>query len=166
MISKKLITGILISISFATAGCGIYSFSGSSIPTHIKSVAIPLFDDRTAEFGIKEQITDALIDEFIKENILQIRDEQDANSIIRGTITRVTDVPYTFDASENVQEFKVNIYVDIEWYDQINNIALYEGKIVGWGVYPADAPDDRELGLEEAVERLRTEIINQTLSGW
>ena len=156
----------LILVSSALISCGPYSFSGSSVPGHIKSVAIPLFEDETAEFGIKEKVTDALLDNFIKENILRIADKKNADSIIQGTITRVSDTPYTFDENEDVQEFRVSISIDIVWYDQIKNVDLFEGGIVGWGVYSALSPEDRAEGLDQAVERLVTAVINQTLSGW
>ncbi len=166
MIFNRYSKYILIFIPSTLISCGSYSFSGSSVPGHIKSVAIPLFEDETAEFGIKEKVTDSLLDDFIKENILQIADKKNADSIIQGTITRVSDTPYTFDENEDVQEFRVSISVDIIWYDQIKNVDLFEGGIIGWGVYSASSPEDRADGLDQAVERLVTEIINQTLSGW
>ena len=166
MIFNRYSKYIPVLIPFLLISCGPYSFSGSSVPGHIKSVAIPLFEDETAEFGIKEKVTDALLDNFIKENILRIADKKNADSILQGTITRVSDTPYTFDENEDVQEFRVSISINILWYDQIKNVDLFEGGIVGWGVYSASSPEDRADGLDQAVERLVTEIINQTLSGW
>ena len=158
----------LISVMIASAaiGCGPYSFSGSSIPSHIKSVAIPIFENETAEFGIKERVTDALLENFVSENILKISDNKNADSIIRGTIVKITDVPFTFDENEFVQEYRVTIFLNLVWYDQVKNNDLFDGKINGWGVYPADSPEERIEGIEKAIERLITEITNKTLSGW
>ena len=162
----KILTALVISISMTTIKCGPYSFSGSSIPPHIKSVAIPIFENETAEFGIKEKVTDALLENFISENILKISDRKNADSIIRGAIVRITDVPFTFDENEIVQEYRVTIYLNLVWEDQVKNNELFDGKISGWGVYPADSPEERDEGIEKAIERLITEITNQTLSGW
>ena len=150
----------------AAVGCGPYSFSGSSIPSHIKSVAIPIFENETAEFGIKEKVTDALLENFISENILKISDKKNADSIIRGTIMKITDVPFTFDENEIVQEYRVTIYLNLVWHDQVKDNELFDGKINGWGVYPANSPEERDDGIEKAIERLITEITNKTLSGW
>lgn len=150
----------------AVLSCSPYSFSGSSVPGHIKTIAIPLLENNTAEFGLTEQVTDALLDDFIKENILQIVDQKDSDSVMRGTILKVSDVPYTFDENEEVQEFRVTISAKIIWYDKLNQINLFEGNIKGWGVYAASTPEDRIEGLDDAVERLVTEVLNQTLSGW
>ncbi|MDQ7053571.1 MAG: hypothetical protein Q9P14_11980 [candidate division KSB1 bacterium] len=58
---------ILISAGAVLAewGCGVYSFSGSAYP-HIKSIAIPLLEDRTAEFGVRENLTNALVEAFTR----------------------------------------------------------------------------------------------------
>jgi len=116
----------------AVLSCSPYSFSGSSVPGHIKTIAIPLLENNTAEFGLTEQVTDALLDDFIKENILQIVDQKDSDSVMRGTILKVSDVPYTFDENEEVQEFRVTISAKIIWYDNLNQINLFEGNIKGW----------------------------------
>ena len=50
-------TIILLFTHFLLVGCGFYSLAGS-IPSHIKSIAIPLLDNQTAEYGITEDITD------------------------------------------------------------------------------------------------------------
>jgi len=162
----KSLLSVIISASTVAMGCGPYSFSGSSIPSHIKSVAIPIFENETAEFGIKEKVTDALLENFVSENILNISDNQYADSIIRGTITKITDVPFTFDENEIVQEYRITIYLNLVWHDQVRDNDLFDGKINGWGVYPADSPEERNEGIEKAIERLITAITNQTLSGW
>lgn len=163
----RIILNIVPLLSLLTLlSCSPYSFSGSSVPGHIKTIAIPLLENNTAEFGLTEQVTDALLDDFIKENILQIVDQDDSDSVMRGTILKVSDVPYTFNENEEVQEFRVTISAKIVWYDNLNQINLFEGNIKGWGVYAASTPEDRIEGLDAAVERLVTEVLNQTLSGW
>ena len=75
-------------------GCGFYSMAGS-IPPHIKSISIPLMDNETAEFGLAEEITDGILDEFNEAGILNITDESNAHSILRGTVKKVIEGPYT-----------------------------------------------------------------------
>ncbi len=162
----KMPTLTLLFAVAVSVGCSPYSFSGSSIPPHIKSVSIPIFENETAEFGIKEKVTDALLDNFISENILKISDKKNADSIIQGSIVKISDVPFTFDENEIVQEYRVTIYLNLVWQDQIKNKKLFDGKLSGWGVYPADSPEKRNDGIDKAIERLITEITNQTLSGW
>ena len=54
---------IVIIFHFIFCSCGIYSLSGS-LPSHIKSIAIPLLENQTAEFGLSEEITEGIINKF------------------------------------------------------------------------------------------------------
>ena len=81
-----------------------YSMAGS-IPPHIKSIAIPLVENQTSEFGMAEAVTDNLVEKFTEENILRVQDGNDADSILRGTIISIKDAPYTYTKEEAVTEY-------------------------------------------------------------
>ena len=66
---NRFIIVILMSYMLLTS-CGFYSMAGS-IPPHIKTVAIPLMDNETAEFGLAEALTDGLLKRFNEEGILE-----------------------------------------------------------------------------------------------
>ncbi len=83
---KKSISAIVSLLIIS--GCGFYSFKGS-LPAHIKSISIPIFVNETAEFGVAEAITDGVTAVFIEENILKVVDEENAHSVIHGTIKKV-----------------------------------------------------------------------------
>ena len=99
---KKIII-LFLSIIFSN-GCMYYSLAGS-IPVHINSIAIPIVENQTAEFGMSESVTENLLNKFNEENILRVTDEDQATSVLRGTITRITDAPYTFSKQEAVKEY-------------------------------------------------------------
>ena len=103
-----------------------------SIPTHIKSIAIPLVNNQTAEFGIAENITDNIIEVFNEENILRIVDVDDSDSILRGTIISLDDAPYTFSSEEAVSEYRINITMEITWFDVENDVELLKKRYSGW----------------------------------
>jgi hypothetical protein len=105
-----------------------------SIPPHIKSIAIPLVNNQTAEFGIAESITDNIIEVFNEENILRIVDEGSADSILHGTIISLEDAPYTFSSEEAVSEYRINITMDITWNDVDNDVDLLK-KRYSWFVW-------------------------------
>ena len=68
----------------------MYSFTGS-IPSHINTVAIPLFDDNTSFPGVREDLTNKVIDRFIAENVLQVVPESNADLLITGTILSIQE---------------------------------------------------------------------------
>ena len=168
--------------------CGFYSMAGS-IPPHIKSIAIPLMDNQTAEFGLAEDITDGIIEQFNDAGILRISDEKSAHSILKGTIKKVSEGPYTYSKQESVSEYRYKIDVKIEWYDILEEKNIFEGVYSGFGAYGLsgdigsdgidndsdnliDSEDSDEFGLPResamriAVEEIADKMINELISTW
>ena len=164
MTCKRLcIFGILFLLGLQ--GC-MYSFKGS-LPPHIKSVAIPLFENQTAEYRINETITDLLTQQFIEEGVLRLEDENTADSVLEGVVTGISDAPLTYDVSERVEEYKVTINLQVEWYDKVQDQVRLDRSFSGWGAYDADQANvTREDGIEEAISKITDDIINAITANW
>jgi hypothetical protein len=173
---------------FFLLSCGFYSMAGS-IPPHIKSIAIPLMENETAEFGLAEDITDGILGEFVEAGILSITDENIAHSILRGTVKKVNEGPYTYSKQESVSEFRYKIDVKLEWYDVSQDKNLLEGTYSGFGAYwlsgeigsdgidndndgKIDNDDDDEFGeprafaTKVAVRKIAQDILNDIMTTW
>jgi hypothetical protein len=162
--------GLMISLAggLALQGCGAYSFSGS-LPRHLRTVAIPLFEDRTSEFGVREDLTDALVRQFTQDNILAVeKDERLADCVLEGTILRIEDRAGQFDAQERVREIRVFVTCQVRFEDRIKRRVLWEGTVSQWGAYDPDTegPSGRTLALREAVQKLAEDIVNKIISTW
>ena len=158
------------------SGCGYYSFSGSSV-SGIKTIAVPLFDNQTQEYGIRESLTEALADEFVKDNTLKVVNEKRADSILRGVITKYERESHTFDEQENIKEYIVRIWVNLRFEEKKTTKTIWkEEGMQGWGIYcvtdcvdesgnpkPEETEDD---GKERALEKLAEDIVNRTVKGW
>jgi hypothetical protein len=146
--------------------CGIYSFSGSLAP-HLKTVAVPLFDNRTVEYGIAEEITDIVVEEFTRDNSLKIADRGDADILVEGSIIRVDDRAGSFNKQEQVQDLKIYITIHVKATDQVKRTVLWDERLTQWGTFdPSSGPDARTDGIQEALEKISKEILNKTVSGW
>lgn len=163
---------ILMVLPLLINGCFRYSFSGSG-PSHIKTIAIPLFDNATAEYGVVERLTDELILAFQNDNTLKITDEKSADAVLSGTLVRVTDVPYTYEGEGeannfNVGEYKLTLTVKLSYFDQVKDELIWEQEVQDWGTYnhTTGAPEERDEGFNEAIEKLSEDILNMTVSGW
>jgi len=159
---KKIV--LLLNLLFCC--CGYYSFSGSSLPSHLKTIAIPVFEDKTAEFGVRESISEALVTEFTKDNSLKIADPRNADSILEGTIISIRDQAGAYDTDEVVKDIKVVITIDVKFSDVKKRTAIWEEKLSQWGTYDPDQPDGRTDGINEAIEKLVADILNKTIAGW
>jgi len=179
---------LLFILQFLFLSCGIYSIAGS-IPPHIKSISIPLLDNETAEFGLSESITDGILEQFNKSGILKIVDKNSANSILMGTINKVSDGPYTYSKEEFVSEYRYKIDINIQWYDVFNKKNILEGSYSGFGAYglsgdiatdgidndkdgKIDDDDDDEFGeprafaTKVAIRKISEDILNDIMTTW
>lgn len=157
----------VVCVGLVVGGCGPYSFSGSALPSHIKTVAVPIFDDQTAEFGLKEMLTDAVIERLTRDNTLKIADRRRADSVIDGTILRIEDRAGAYDRTEQVQENKVFVTARVRFQDLHNNKVMWEEEIVQWGTYdPSGGETARRQGIEEALAKIADEVLNRTVSSW
>jgi hypothetical protein len=145
--------------------CGYYSVSGS-LPPHLKTVAVPLFDDQTAEFGLKEELTDALIEQFTKDNSLRITEQRSADVLVEGVISSVYDQAGGYDKQETVAEMQVYCRVNVKCTDQVKRKVMWEESISRWGRFTPNDPDSRREGLSDALKQIAEEIITKTVSGW
>ena len=151
--------------------CWLYSFKGT-LPPGIKSIAIPLFEDRTAEFNIQQIVTDKIRLGFIKENLLKVVEEDNAHSVLYGTILSIDDKPLVYDEDENVgesvTEYRVTIKIEIEWYDKVNDHTVFKKQFIGYSEYdPTGATSrTREVALSEAINQITDDIMNTILADW
>ncbi len=143
-------------------GCGPYSFSGSTA-THLKTIAVPVFEDRTAEFGIKERLSNTIIDEFTRDNTLKIADRRVADSVLLGTLLRVEERAGVYDENRTVQKIRIFLTVDMKYEDLKKKKNVWEAQITQFGDY---TPPDRQAAIDEAIRKIANEALNKTVSGW
>ena len=110
---KKIIFFLLI---IFISGCSYYSFKGS-IPAHINSISIAPIVNESSEFGISEQVMSQLNNYFIKENILDLLEENEAESrltiIIKSLEDNLNDLKNPFD-KEGITEVDTRRIKEIE----------------------------------------------------
>lgn len=158
---------ILAVVALCSPGC--YSFRGGSVPSHLKSIAIPLFDDQSgsAEPGLREKFTNKLIDQFRQDNSLSVTDKTHADSSIEGTIVSLVDEPYVVVQGESVTKRKVTISVKAAYLDKKLNKQVWEKQLSNWGTYEASGgPSERALAIDAAISKLTEDILNETVSSW
>jgi len=150
------------------AGC-FYSFTGSSVPPHLKTVVITLFDDQTgsAEPTLREEFTNRLIERFRQDNSLEVTDVPTADCVLEGALSSFTDQPTVVTAGENVQKARITVGVRAHFRDQKLKKNVYEKTFTAWGEYDIGAdPGVRKEALTTALDKLTEDILLETVSGW
>ncbi len=148
-------------------GC-IYTFNGSSLPSHLKTVEIPLFANQSLEANVADQITQELNREIVTGNLLKVV-QSAGDAIITGTVTAYTNTPYTYGAADtrqvSVQQYVVRIMVQVEFTDKKKDEAIYKGSVTGEGIYDMQK-ENEGAGKQKAITELVQRILQNSVQGW
>lgn len=154
------------------SGCGIYSTSGSG-RSGGGTIAVPLFENSTVEFGINEGLTDTLIVALVKDANLKVVDEDQADLVIRGRVVSVRDEPFTYgqtQAQAQSEQNRITVAVDVSCYDTKKGRTVWEEKgLSGYGIYRAvrRQEEERNAGIRAAFAILVKDIVDRTaVGGW
>jgi len=134
-------------------------------------VAIPVFENGTAEVRLEEEITNAVILRFVQDNHLKVVDEKTANAVIRGKVTQYRNAVFGFSNQATSNEYRVTVAVDVTFKDLVKNRELWSGEIVkSANYYVQDVPGQKaqtELdGRQEAINKISDEILSRSVEGW
>ena len=171
LIRKDLIKIIVLFLSLAVInfGCGSYSFTGSSVPSHLKTISIPVAQDKSpaAIPGLRELLTDNLIQKFINDNSLQVSGMTGSDASLDCVITSVTDAPAIVSAGDQISARKVTIIVKVVYKDLVMKKTVFDKNFTGYGEYvPAQTENKRQQAIEIAVNYIAEDILLAVVSGW
>jgi len=157
-------------LCWLVSGCG-YTASPALLPPHLKTVAIPVFENGTPEVRLEEEITNAVILRFVQDNHLKVVDEKSANSVIRGKVTQFKDAVFGFTNQATSNEYRVTIAVEVTFKDLVKNRELWSGEIVKTANYyvqdvPGQAAQTELDGRKEAINKISDEILSRSVEGW
>jgi hypothetical protein len=153
----------------SVAGCA-YSFTGASVPSHLKTIAIPLVDDQSGfgEPGLREYFTNQLTNLFITDNSLEVADRTRADSILEGVVTGVSDAPSVVQQGEQVSKRRVTVTARFTFQDMKLRKKVWEKTFSNWGDYDSGGggASQRQVGEQEAIRKLTEDVLLETVSGW
>ncbi len=144
-----------------------YSFTGASVAPHLKTVAIPLFEDVSGfgEPGLREKFTQKVIEQFRNDNNLELGERLTADSILEGTISTVIDAPSVIGGNDIIRTRRVTVTVHASYTDMKFRKKIWEKDFSNWGEY-TQGQQTRDVALNEAVNKVAEDILLETVSGW
>ena len=157
MKSKLSVAGILV-LAVLLAACG-YQFRGkqNNLPSDVKSIAIPVFKNRTNEIRIEQIFTDAVIFQFTRSQMVRVVSVGQADAVLSGTVDRVeiTDVALT--SSDTSRQRRITIWVaaklvrsrdgKVLWMDK----ALWQNRTYDVGSTPQATEANKRVAITALV---------------
>ena len=108
----KQIFSIVLASIFMTS-CGIYSFTGASIPTEAKTVSVAYFTTTATNSpsSLNQTITEGLKDLFLSQTNLDLT-ELEGDLSFSGQITKYQLSPMAIQANETAGQIGLNFALD------------------------------------------------------
>lgn len=145
-----------------------YSFTASTLPSHIKSVNIHEVEDKTMDAVLANDIRTAVLEMF-RKNASSVRVVNgDAHSDFEITLLSYTNKPLDYNSNSDVETYRVTIRVGVKFYDNVKERIIYENKsLSAEGTYDVQANETEDRhGQKRAIEKLQDLIITNALAKW
>jgi len=161
---------LLLTLSLSACGYQLAG-RGGHIPDEIKSVAIPVFENKTMEPVIEEEFTPMIIREFIKDSRIKVVDRTEADLVLGGSVNSYKESPLSFDQNQEVLEYRITVTTHLKITRQkINNI-IWEKDIIKSSEYKVSSNvmttrTSKLLALKEIAKNLSEEVTDRVLWGW
>ena len=162
--------GVLCGLA-SLGGCAYYSFVGATIPDHIQTIAIPLFDDvsRSGQPSLSEELVEELIARFVRQTRLSLADDEaDADVVLTGRIEGYRNEPAAVSGQERAALNRVTIRVSARYFDQVESEELMARTFSAFAEYDpvADGLEGEGSAAEVALETIAGDIFTAATSNW
>ena len=121
--AKKIVT-LALAAALCVGGCG-YSLQGN-LPDHIKSVAVPVFRNRTTEPGVESTISSAVVNAFTTNGKLRVVSLDTADSMLEGEIIGFEVQSLAFDSRLNLRSYRLAVTMNVRFRDLKKSAMLWE----------------------------------------
>ena len=171
-IFKRFLLTIIISLLIIS--CGIYSFTGSSIPIGVETFQVDYFENTaggrpgsTVEPGLDRDFTIALQDLIVNQTSLNLVNEG-GDIVYSGDIVEFSVTPMAATAEIKAAQNRLTIAVMVSYESTINEEDNIEKRFSHYFDFPGDLQlyDIKDSALEEIFERITQDILNETLAKW
>lgn len=160
--------------SIVTISCGIYSFTGSSIPIGVETFQVNYFENTaggkpgsTIEPGLDRDFTIALQDLIVNQTSLNLVNEG-GDIIYSGEITEYSVTPMAATAEIKAAQNRLTMAVMVSYENILNEEDNIEKRFSFYYDFPGNLQvyDIKDAALEEIFERITQDILNETLAKW
>lgn len=171
MKNRRFLIAVLVLL---ISGCG-YTHK-VTLPNAAKTVFVPMFKNSippenilTYVAGLETDITQAVVDELVRDGNLKVVDSKNAELLLRGEIVGYEQEAFRFNRFEQVDEFRLFMVVKLTLEDaKTGNILWKENNFSGDTQYFVNGP--RAIPEEQAAHRaifdLAEKIVNRVVEDW
>ena len=154
---------------FVFSACGYRFVGGGSFPSGIRAVFVEVFENRTAETGVENILTNELIYEISRDTNTYLAGKNGAEGILSGSITSISTETVSWRGQNTAVERRLTARINIKLTDPAGKVVWSREGVSGTETYPVD--EDKQATEENKREaiallfnRLAEGIYNQLTS--
>ena len=149
--------------------CGVYSFTGASIPPEAKTISVQYFPNKAqlVEPTLSPFFTDKLRDQFTRQTNLEMVD-RNGDLAIEGEITEYKTTPVAIQGDQTSALNRLSITVNVRFVNMYEPDKDFEQKFTSFLDYPSDSDYNavKDELFEGVTEMLTTDIFNKAVINW
>jgi len=111
----RAVTLLAVVGAVGLSACG-YTVRGT-LPSHIKTISVPIFANRTQQPGVEGFITRAIVEAFSTNGRLRLAPSDKADAILEGEITQYSVAAIAFDQSANISVYRLVVSLNLKLRD-------------------------------------------------
>ncbi len=162
-----ILAGMLIATLMT--GCGVYSFTGASIPPEAKTISIGYFVNNAqfVEPSLSQSLTDALRDRFQSQTSLDFVNT-DGDLDVQGSISDYSTRPVAIQGNETAALNRLTVQVKVTFTNNIDPTRNYESTFTRFADYPSsqDLSAVKDQLITEINDALVEDIFNKSVVNW
>ena len=163
------ITVMMLALAWICQGCGIYSFSGASIPAEAKTVSVDYFPNHAQLVNplLSNNFTNALRDAMTNQTTLDMV-ETGGDLAFEGEITNYTTMPVAITSGQTAAMNRLTITVKVRFSNRIDDTKDFEQTFSRYEDYPSDQDLNavQESLTATIIDQLVEDIFNKALVNW
>jgi outer membrane lipopolysaccharide assembly protein LptE/RlpB len=123
-VRRRLGALALAVVSLGLGGCG-YSLRGT-LPSHIRTIGVPMFVNLTRQPGVESTITTAIVHALATDGRLKVVRPADADAVLEGEVTAYGIDAIAFDETLNIQQYRLYVLLNLRMRDLRRNAMLFQ----------------------------------------
>jgi outer membrane lipopolysaccharide assembly protein LptE/RlpB len=155
----------VVALAGLLGGCG-YSLR-PTLPANIRTVHIPVLENRTQEPGIEDFITQALTQALVTSGVAKIASNAElADAVLEGQIVEYSLASLAFDSTANVTQYRLTIGLSLTLRERTSSEVVWRQERIGERAdFRVAGPVTTTLAREQdAVRRAAVDIARAIVS--
>ena len=162
---------IIVIITIALFWSCSYSFTGSSVPPHLQTIAIPIVKDKSGsgEPYMSNDFTQDLTQQFVDENSLQVVNSVNSDAVLSVTVVSFGERTEVVSGdNEKATERRITITVKALYKDLVLKKTVFDKRFSNYATFDAtsNSIENRQDAILRAIENVNLDLLLAVVADW